>query len=498
MIILRVRLSDGGHKDVEVAEDGDPLHLLVAEALEIPEDNLELVVGTLTKTQVRAGDKRTPRALGLGNREAISAKLLASSVANQNGASASSSSLAAAPKRRKPRASKKEKSIEEQFGDSREGVAKRLVEAFQGGPKDNVSVFMRKATRGFMNDAHARRDASDRYAAALSGDFEIVRPKRNITGSAQAAVATVEHLTVRYGTEHGSNKVRKQDSVKLLARPVLAVTIKYVLSVQDEACKSIAQEKMRPRELALHSPNVFWSLAEVFRSDLAAHTKTMEEALQELCPSVDWTFLQSRKRDKSEKALQAEATKQKLEEDKVKRKAAVEERKRKREAEKEARENMGPDDRRQKRAKQAADLAALKGIFEDDDALVRSVKSKLKITTVLELAGQKPANLAQAARRLRPDTTLEQAEIWLDSAKFAASDALFLEILGGDMNLADKLTKGCGLRTPHDLERIRIPGRTEAAMEETGKSKEEVLAWQEQAAKILEEHPVLKGIRSRG
>ncbi|GBG27830.1 Hypothetical Protein FCC1311_040532 [Hondaea fermentalgiana] len=496
MLEIRVRLPEGGAQVVQVAEDGDPLHEIVAEALGEPPESLELVVGVTSKTHVAAGDKRTARELGVSDREVISVRRLAS---------AQQETTAPPPlRRRRPRQRQnqmQEQRAEESVGDTRETIAKNLVQAFQGGPRDNVSVFLRKATRGFMNDAHARRDAIDRYAAALAGKFEVVRPERGNASNGSSNEARAEFVSIRYAPEKGSKW--KQDSVKLLSRTILQVTVRYVLTVDDQDCAEAAREKMRPRELALHSPNVFWSLAvvsaeEAQQQDHEGGETSLEDALRRLCPDLDWEFLSARRRDKSAKAIQAEETAQKLQLEKERRKAEAEERKRKRSAAQQARQNMGAGEKRQRRLQQQADLTALKGVFDNDAALVRSIKMGLNLSTVLELAAVPEGSLLRVARKAQPEATPAQASTWLHRAKTEAAATSFADILGNDEAVAAALRDKCGVTTPHDLERLRIPGRTELAVEMTGKSEAEVRSWRDRAAELLEKHPILKGIRSRG
>ena len=181
-----------------------------------------------------------------------------------------------------------------------------------------LSASLREFRRSFASELKVRqaeRLAHQRYEAALSGNVHIEPVVSTAFLAGGGAMAPFFRYTFRVGQ-------RKEISEEHLALPkqLLAALVTQIASNPD------LRERMRPLESALYSPRVFWNIVRFYSGP------GFEAGLRDLAPTVNWSYLDTRVRNLSEKAL---LSRQQKAEESAERERAAEaraERKRKRDS----------------------------------------------------------------------------------------------------------------------------------------------------------------------
>lgn len=127
--------------------------------------------------------------------------------------------------------------------------------------------------------------AEKRQAAVFARDYEFVAPLGQTTSG------RLPSLRVRFRT---SPRKWIEEEYGVLPELLLRLVV-YQIRHDEQHC-----ENLRPYNMALASPRVFWNLIRCFPD------ATLEEALQRLLPEEDWDYLSTRKRLRSEKARENE------------------------------------------------------------------------------------------------------------------------------------------------------------------------------------------------
>ncbi|KAE9039370.1 hypothetical protein PR003_g14737 [Phytophthora rubi] len=171
---------------------------------------------------------------------------------------------------------------------SKEDVEISLVNAVSGQSKDRAAKFFRAATKNAVKHQYEITLATARLNAALSRNFEIeeLSTTRRADGSAAK-------LRVRFKE---TPRKWKEETVDLLKTDELQAILKYVLLSGGET----GREMLKPFNMAQVSTRVFWSIARLYDGDVAA-------GLADIVPDEDWSFLDTRTRVMSEKAMEAKA-----------------------------------------------------------------------------------------------------------------------------------------------------------------------------------------------
>mmetsp|Transcript_11776 Transcript_11776/g.37746 ORF Transcript_11776/g.37746 Transcript_11776/m.37746 type:complete len:483 (-) Transcript_11776:743-2191(-) len=482
MINLRVRSGDGT-ETVSVAEDGDPLAVAVARALDITAEGFELFVAFPPQPLADAGAK-TPRELGVKDGTTLILRFQSDARGAKQGTKARRPRRAPASTltRTSAASSKARRGRDAENGDglgkssSKQDVAEKLIAAFQGGPRDNVSTFLRRASRQAVISQYEIRAGNDRLAAALSGTYTV---KRKGEGTAHGVEASVEYTK-------GSRGAKATDEIKLLSPDALRATLRYLLAVDDPEQRARVEELLRPAKMAEVSAATFWSLAEYCTA--AGASIDLDAGLRRLEPAIDWSFLASRRRTKSDKALQAE-------DNAAAAAALAAERKRKRErkapkaAAGHAAKSAKMEEQRAADSARAALIAALGG--------KPALASALAVESIEE-AADLDAELVRS-RLVGEDGSLseESADEMAAKLRKAAITLRFQRIIN-DPELVMRLEQERHGSTPFDLVRLRVPGRVEFLAGELGLEPGRVRAWQTAAKEMCDAHPWMQEYRTVG
>ncbi|RQM18262.1 hypothetical protein DD237_000033 [Peronospora effusa] len=169
---------------------------------------------------------------------------------------------------------------------SKEGVEISLVNAVSGQSNDRATKFFRAATKNAVEHQYELTLATSRLNAALSRNFEIEELSNSRRADGSAA-----KLRVRFKE---TSRKWKEETVDLLKTNELQAILKYVLLSGGEA----GREMLKPFNMAQVSTRVFWSIAHMYDGDVAI-------GLADLVPDEDWSFLDTRTRVMSEKAIEA-------------------------------------------------------------------------------------------------------------------------------------------------------------------------------------------------
>ncbi|KDO26200.1 hypothetical protein SPRG_08562 [Saprolegnia parasitica CBS 223.65] len=168
---------------------------------------------------------------------------------------------------------------------SKEDVGEKLVHAVSSHRgASTTDKFLRSATKSAVNHQYEMTLANARLHAALAGAYSMQTLTPNALGVAQMRVRFLERA-----------RTWRDEQLDLLQPTELTSILKYVLLSGGET----GREMLKPFNMAQCSPRVFWSLARLSDGDVAA-------ALEKLLPNEDWSFLGTRTRTLSAKALEAQ------------------------------------------------------------------------------------------------------------------------------------------------------------------------------------------------
>ena len=168
--------------------------------------------------------------------------------------------------------------------------------------EDPAMAFFKAAAGSALAHHQEEVRATERYKAALAGDYEI-----RAADGAHRADGTPSECAVQF-------KVGRKwvsEAFEILALPELRGVIEAVLALADAPADASASgdadsgagataaagELLKPFKMALVSPRTFWNLVRQFGGDVAA-------GLRELLPQVDWSFLTEREKRRSDKAME--------------------------------------------------------------------------------------------------------------------------------------------------------------------------------------------------
>jgi hypothetical protein len=380
-----------------------------------------------------------------------------------------SQTQSAAPPGRKPKSENTTRSIFKGL-NSEEDISFALISSIDSGSKRNgkVSKVLRGAMRKTVEKSYATSRAVVRNSAITSKKLTF------------APCETQSGYTVRY--PKGVEGVGfYEDQVHIITPLMLKAIVQAVYDDHDEenTGASSGREMLKPQNMALLSPRVFWSLWYHFREKCS----TIEEALNLLLPDLDWAFLHRRSRQLSEKAkdnLRREIT-DKKETSKEDHEAGI----KAIQAVEKAMETMYDENvaNVRERAAQAAllrfgnnaersvdswTLVTPTEVDEDelreciagcDDGLseeavaqrIHIFVSKLSINNWRLLANSISTDVHRSLKENGLEITLESIETWIGAAQTRSIEEIMLEILEGDQDLYAILRDELSSGTPKDL-----------------------------------------------
>lgn len=179
-----------------------------------------------------------------------------------------------------------ERSVVEGQGLKGELEMRMVGDAVGGGSKGGGGVaglLFRKGLRASRIEREVDAVAEARVKAVMGGEYEVVVVDKE-EGNGKGLIGKFRGVVGR--------KWREDDVVDLVELEVLKEVVREM--VRDEGTR----EKLRMREMAKESLVVFWNLVQVYGMEI-------EKGMMELCPELDWSWLHSRKRKLSAKAIQS-------------------------------------------------------------------------------------------------------------------------------------------------------------------------------------------------
>eukprot|EP00617_Octactis_speculum_P025410 CAMPEP_0185756416 /NCGR_PEP_ID=MMETSP1174-20130828/14851_1 /TAXON_ID=35687 /ORGANISM="Dictyocha speculum, Strain CCMP1381" /LENGTH=476 /DNA_ID=CAMNT_0028435377 /DNA_START=614 /DNA_END=2041 /DNA_ORIENTATION=+ len=176
---------------------------------------------------------------------------------------------------------------------SEASISASLVGATSGqGRGGKEAGFWRTVFRKAVTNQYQVSQAQARVAAALGGKY-VVRESSTVR-RCDGSCATVD---VEYPKGGGQRSFYVDQGIDALTLEEVKAAVLEIASSSDDSTR----EMLRAANMALCSPRVFWALAQLDGGG------DVEVAMQALVPnSVDWSFLKSRVRKASEKAMENE------------------------------------------------------------------------------------------------------------------------------------------------------------------------------------------------
>lgn len=430
--------------ELSIAEHSEPLFQKIATTLELEPDSFELLLGFPPTKLLLGNGFVTAADFKVRNGDAIIVRC------NQE----VSGVVLEFQKNKRQRRSKTPKE------ESKQELAEKIANAFQEGPRDNVRVLLRKSAREEVLKQYEVRYANDRLHAAQTKEFEIFPADNGL-------------VRVEYHPTSSNKSTRREDSVSILNEEQLRATVKYVLSVEDFESLINAKENLRPHKMAQVSPSTFWSLVIYSHGESG---RDLEEGLRSLLPDLDWHFLDSRLRSKSEKSIQAElnSTLAKQKSNPPNKKSSIKKK---------------PSFNAEKARK--ASSAKVFSVFENQRKIYNSVGGKK--ATCLDVAKLHFEDLRVLIGG--SSITDKQLRDWHSELQKISAQEL-LEMVVRDDGMSTDLRSNLSFENVQDLARLRIPGRDLHCAKEMNVDISVVQAWQKEAQKLMEEHIWLRFYRS--
>jgi hypothetical protein len=366
---------------------------------------------------------------------------------------------------------------------STEDVSVALLHALESGRGGNVGRVLRGAMKSAVSQQYDVSRAVARVSAVLAGRYHI-----EIDPSSKC-------LMVRFdkGLE---GRGQLEEKVDAIPREALELVLKGIHASD--------QESLRAATLAQLSPRVFWSLL-----NETSQKQSTDDALQELLPNLDWSFLKRRKLTLSEKAIenlrQANQNSTDSEADLEAAAEAIQ-------AVENAMDNLHQYDQMQRRSRSAeAALARLVGQYQssqrsntwelvtpsdiDEEELCECTGGNSEYASSLlalgfcnwrQLANAKSKDIADALK-----LSEEIVESWIDRAQYESIQEIIVEICDNRIDVVEVLIDQANSGTPKDLANWRhmpeVLLQTASELKTLEIPIDNLTAWCQRAHKIVEE-----------
>eukprot|EP00056_Hartaetosiga_gracilis_P000342 m.37917 g.37917 ORF g.37917 m.37917 type:complete len:428 (-) comp10169_c0_seq1:1569-2852(-) len=182
-----------------------------------------------------------------------------------------------------------DKDTGENSGDMLEFMSTNLTKAVSGelstSEANGIMGNLRKCVKDELLKVQQQRCAMNRQKAALAGEYEIgpVPGEYSLSG-------IMRNFRVTYST---FGKRTAEEDYRVISPIILKLMLRTIATHPD------FKHNLQCFNMALLSPQVFWNLVRIYEDG------NVEQSLQKLDPSIDWSFLNVRLRNRSEKALKA-------------------------------------------------------------------------------------------------------------------------------------------------------------------------------------------------
>ena len=187
------------------------------------------------------------------------------------------------------------------------------IDASSSGRNRKVSKVLRGAMRKTIEKSYEASRAVVRHSSIASGKVTFVKLDAGASLSAGNGASAGLSSTGYVNNATGSYTVRYpkgvegigfyEEQVHLITPLMLKAVVQAVYDDQDDdddGGGGSGREMLKPQNMALLSPRVFWSLW--FQYHKHEQCSSIEEALALLLPDLDWKFLHRRSRQLSDKA----------------------------------------------------------------------------------------------------------------------------------------------------------------------------------------------------
>lgn len=196
-------------------------------------------------------------------------------------------------------------------------IAERLLQAVGGGGKGTADRFFRKAMKLAVDKQYDQSRADARVRAALGGWYTTE------ASAMQRRLGDGESVALKISFSKGDGaKSQFEETVDRISPAQVAAVVRMVARDPE------SREMLKPHNFAGCSPRMFWSLVQHWGGDVP-------RALRLAAPDVDWSFVDTRDRKPSEKAVAnamvEEAQRQEAEEERAEKEKVKEAKRRKRE-----------------------------------------------------------------------------------------------------------------------------------------------------------------------
>ena len=365
---------------------------------------------------------------------------------------------------------------------SEDDISFALISSLDSGSKGKgkVSKVLRASMKKTVEKSYEASRAVVRHSAIASRKV-IFSQSANQGENTNNSTGTI-HVKYPKSIEGRGNY---EEVVHIITALMLKAVVQAVYDDHDEndidGESASGREMLKPNNMALLSPRVFWSLWYHYHNQCAS----IEQALEILLPDLDWKFLYRRSRQLSEKAKDNLLQEQKQEEPTRKAEAkntaagirAVE-------AVEKAMETMydeavvnvreraahaalarfGQADCDEWEVQTPTDVdedeikdciaACPNGCCDLDSVLmkcIRVLQAKLSIHNWRELANAVPAIVQDVLRKEGIEAEAKTVEAWISEAQTRSIEEIMLEIIDGDQDLYEILRDELSSATPIDL-----------------------------------------------
>lgn len=181
---------------------------------------------------------------------------------------------------------------------SEDDVSFALISSLESGGFNRhgkVSKILRASMRKTVEKSYEASRAAVRHSSISSGKVEFLQTANGTTENVNNEMGT---CTVQY-PKNVEGRGFYQEQVHIITIEMLKAVVQAVYDDhQSSEESSSSREMLKPQNMALLSPRVFWSLWYHYHDK----SSSMEGSLELLLPNLDWSFLYHRSRQLSEKA----------------------------------------------------------------------------------------------------------------------------------------------------------------------------------------------------
>ena len=173
---------------------------------------------------------------------------------------------------------------------SKTDASEKLISATSG-KGDVTSQFFRAATKSAVLKAYETSRALRRFVSAMKGEYTMTMS--STSRSLNSGASTRMTVSFRKGV-----RSFEEEEIDVLGIEEIKSALMSVLESDSEDAK----EQLKPHNMALASPRVFWGIIRHFSGGDECKPVDPMQALHTLLPNADLSFMYTRARQMSEKA----------------------------------------------------------------------------------------------------------------------------------------------------------------------------------------------------